>query len=80
MVVSTSHNWRAGSTLVVIAVLVMLPLAASAQLKVLISGGFSGPYEQLLPEFGLQPIIVEVAAANELENAIVEMVRQRAQA
>jgi len=29
----------------------MSPLAASAQLKVLISGGFSGPYEQLLPEF-----------------------------
>jgi molybdate transport system substrate-binding protein len=29
----------------------MWPLAASAQLKVLISGGFSGAYEQLLPEF-----------------------------
>lgn len=29
----------------------MCPLAASAQLKVLISGGFSGAYEQLLPEF-----------------------------
>src|SRR6476661_8981532 len=29
----------------------MAPLAASAQVKVLISGGFSGPYEQLLPEF-----------------------------
>ena len=29
----------------------MSPLAASAQLKVIISGGFSGPYEQLLPEF-----------------------------
>ena len=29
----------------------MCPLAASAQVKVLISGGFSGPYEQLLPEF-----------------------------
>ncbi|MBC5765749.1 molybdate ABC transporter substrate-binding protein [Ramlibacter albus] len=27
------------------------PLAASAQLKVIISGGFSGPYEQLLPAF-----------------------------
>ena len=29
----------------------MSPLAASAQLKVLISGGFSGPYEQLVPQF-----------------------------
>jgi len=29
----------------------MSPLIASAQLKVIISGGFSGPYEQLLPEF-----------------------------
>jgi molybdate transport system substrate-binding protein len=29
----------------------MQPLPAAAQLKVLISGGFSGPYEQLLPEF-----------------------------
>jgi molybdate transport system substrate-binding protein len=27
------------------------PVAASAQLKVMISGGFSGPYEALLPEF-----------------------------
>src|SRR5262245_61470342 len=27
------------------------PAAASAQLNVLISGGFSGAYEQLLPEF-----------------------------
>lgn len=29
----------------------MSPLAASAQLRVLISGGFSGPYEQLVPQF-----------------------------
>ncbi|MBV8032749.1 MAG: substrate-binding domain-containing protein [Betaproteobacteria bacterium] len=29
----------------------MCPVAASAQLKVMISGGFSGPYERLLPEF-----------------------------
>jgi len=35
----------------VVATLLMWPLAASAQLKVMISGGFSGPYEQLLPEF-----------------------------
>src|SRR6185369_1248537 len=33
------------------AALLMSPLAASAQVKVLISGGFSGPYEKLLPEF-----------------------------
>src|SRR3954452_11024568 len=45
-------KWRARDAIVVvIAALLMCPLAASAQLKVLISGGFSGPYEQLLPEF-----------------------------
>lgn len=36
---------------VAIAGLLLLPQAASAQLKVMISGGFSGPYEKLLPEF-----------------------------
>jgi molybdate transport system substrate-binding protein len=40
----------ANAILVVVAALLMCPLAASAQLKVMISGGFSGPYEQLLPE------------------------------
>src|SRR5215467_11964509 len=34
-----------------VATLLMWPLAATAQLNVLISGGFSGPYEQVLPEF-----------------------------
>ena len=29
----------------------MCPLAVCAQVKVLISGGFSGPYEQVLPDF-----------------------------
>jgi len=29
----------------------LMPVAASAQVKVIISGGFSGPYEELLPEF-----------------------------
>ena len=39
-------------TLVVFAALLLAsPLQALAQLKVIISGGFSGPYEQLLPEF-----------------------------
>jgi len=33
------------------ATLLFWPVAASAQLNVLISGGFSGAYEQLLPEF-----------------------------
>lgn len=37
--------------LFVLAVLLLWPLAAAAQLKVMISGGFSGPCEQLLPEF-----------------------------
>jgi len=48
----SSREWRAiDAIVVVIATLLMWPLAASAQLKVLISGGFSRPYEQLLPEF-----------------------------
>jgi molybdate transport system substrate-binding protein len=41
--------WRPANAIVV--ALLMGPLAASAQLKVMISGGFSGPYEKLLPEF-----------------------------
>jgi molybdate transport system substrate-binding protein len=36
---------------IVSAPLLFWPVAASAQLNVLISGGFSGAYEQLLPEF-----------------------------
>src|SRR3954470_13644273 len=45
-------KWRARDAIVIaIAALLMCPLAASAQVKVLISGGFSGPYEKLLPEF-----------------------------
>jgi molybdate transport system substrate-binding protein len=36
---------------VVFTTLLVWPVAASAQLKVMISGGFSGAYEQLLPEF-----------------------------
>ncbi len=47
----SSDRWSAVNAIVVIATLLMWPLAASAQLKVLISGGFSGAYEQLLPEF-----------------------------
>ena len=34
-----------------IATLLMWPGSAAAQLNVLISGGFSGPYEKVLPEF-----------------------------
>src|SRR5262249_20100013 len=36
---------------VLLATLPFWPFAASAQLNVLISGGFSGAYEQLLPQF-----------------------------
>ena len=36
---------------VVSAALLAWPIAATAQVKVLMSGGFSGAYEQLLPEF-----------------------------
>jgi molybdate transport system substrate-binding protein len=36
---------------VILAALLIWPVTASAQLNVLISGGFTGAYEQLLPEF-----------------------------
>ena len=36
---------------VIFATSLFLPAVASAQLNVLMSGGFSGAYEQLLPEF-----------------------------
>jgi molybdate transport system substrate-binding protein len=36
---------------IALAALLIRPVAASAQLNVMISGGFSGAYEQLLPEF-----------------------------
>src|SRR5262247_2623954 len=49
---------RAGEELIMnnfafvsLATLLLWPAAASAQLNVLISGGFAGAYEQLLPEF-----------------------------
>jgi molybdate transport system substrate-binding protein len=35
----------------IVAALLTVPPIASAQVKVIISGGFSGPYERLLPEF-----------------------------
>jgi molybdate transport system substrate-binding protein len=48
----SSRRWDAADAVhVIVAALLMWPLAASAQLKVLISGGFSGPYEKLLPDF-----------------------------
>ena len=37
-------------------------------------------FEQVCRSLGLQPIIIEVAAAGELENAIAELARRRAQA
>jgi molybdate transport system substrate-binding protein len=39
------------NVIALVATLLIWPQGASAQLNVLISGGFSGPYEQLLPEF-----------------------------
>jgi molybdate transport system substrate-binding protein len=39
------------SFVVIIAALLIRPVAAEVQLNVMISGGFSGAYEQLLPEF-----------------------------
>ena len=41
----------AANGIVVIATLLMWPSPALAQLKVLISGGFTGAYKQLVPEF-----------------------------
>jgi molybdate transport system substrate-binding protein len=43
--------WSPANAIVVAAALLMISLAAPAQLKVMTSGGFSGPYEKLLPEF-----------------------------
>jgi molybdate transport system substrate-binding protein len=37
--------------IVIVLALLIWPIAASAQVKVLMSGGFSGAYERLLPEF-----------------------------
>jgi molybdate transport system substrate-binding protein len=39
------------NTVIVFSALLVWPVGASAQMKVLISGGFSGAYERLLPEF-----------------------------
>jgi len=50
-VLSTWKCHAANAIYFVIAAVLMSPLVAAAQLKVIISGGFSGPYEQLLPEF-----------------------------
>ena len=44
------RKWKAFDAIALTATLLM-PIAGQAQLKVMISGGFSGPYEQLLPEF-----------------------------
>ena len=49
-VLSRWKGQKANAIAFVIATLLMSS-PASAQLKVIISGGFSGPYEQLLPEF-----------------------------
>ena len=52
MYACSSRRWRTGDAIAVVsAALLMAPFTASAQVKVLISGGFSGPYEKLLPEF-----------------------------
>ena len=44
-------GWRAVRAIFVVATMLMWSSGASAELKVLISGGFSGPYDKLLPEF-----------------------------
>ena len=47
---SFSRRWSAAGAFTLAAALAA-PSIASAQVKVMISGGFSGPYEQLLPAF-----------------------------
>lgn len=42
---------KAFAFIIVVAALLLRPVAAEVQLNVLISGGFSGAYEQLLPDF-----------------------------
>lgn len=53
--VGSSGVWRAagaaGTIFAVAAALLLSPASAGAQVKVIISGGFSGAYEQLLPAF-----------------------------
>ena len=44
------HDWRPLGG-ILLGVLLMAAIPASAQVKVLISGGFSGPYDKVLPEF-----------------------------
>src|SRR5262249_45586323 len=57
VIVSSEVRERAGEEPImkifsfVIFATLLWPMAASAQLNVLMSGGFSGAYEQLLPEF-----------------------------
>jgi len=52
MTVRATLRWQAANAIYfVLAALLMSPVMASAQLKVIISGGFSGPYEQLVPQF-----------------------------
>lgn len=46
-----NNGCRTSITLVVAAMMLALPSAASAQIKVIISGGFSAAYGKLLPEF-----------------------------
>src|SRR5437764_8661954 len=48
---SLRGRWGAAQVIVLVAALATCSFAASAQVKVIISGGFSGPYEKLLPEF-----------------------------
>src|ERR671930_792122 len=48
---STCKRQAPNAVYFVVAALLMSPLGASAQLKVIISGGFSGPYERVLPAF-----------------------------
>ena len=48
---TTKMPTYAANVIALVATLLMWPVAANAQLNVLISGGFSGPYEQVLPAF-----------------------------
>jgi molybdate transport system substrate-binding protein len=48
---SSARRCAASDAIVLVAALLTCSFGSSAQVKVLVSGGFSGPYEKLLPEF-----------------------------
>jgi molybdate transport system substrate-binding protein len=62
---SASHPWRQGAAwgvLPVLALIILARQAAAAEIHVMISGGFSAPFEALVPRFERQTGDTVVAA------------------